>query len=61
MKVWKKQKGLTAIETEYAARALYAFAGWDRPWREITPEGRRRWREAVRVVVGEIGKRRRIR
>ena len=57
----RKRKGLTAAETEAAARVLYKFAGWDRPWREITESGRERFRQAVRLVVAKIGERRRIR
>lgn len=42
---------ITRSMIEKAARALYREAGWDRPWKEIAPEGRVRFRRAALSAI----------
>jgi hypothetical protein len=38
---------VTRTMIERGARAIYRNAGWDRAWKDIAPEGRRRFRKAA--------------
>lgn len=43
---------LTAQQIDKIARTLYRLEGWnDRGWLEIDPEGRKRWRNMVKLVL----------
>lgn len=46
---------ITRPMIEKGARALYKSAGWDRPWKEIDPSGRRRFRQAaLNTIIAAI-------
>lgn len=46
-----KRLWITRGMIERGARALYREAGWDRPWNEIDPSGRKRFRHAALAAI----------